>query len=55
MRNDNDSDLDNFFAGIYERAQAWGTEVLVVPRLKTPTPQGYTSTHIPGLECNKGF
>jgi hypothetical protein len=29
--------------GFVTRVEAWGTEVLVVPRLKTPTPQADTS------------
>ena len=29
--------------GFITRVEAWGAEVLVVPRLKTPTPQGDTS------------
>ena len=29
--------------GFVTRVEAWGAEVLVVPRLKTPTPQGDTS------------
>ena len=29
--------------GFVTRVEAWGTEVLVIPRLKTPTPQGDTS------------